>query len=81
MASDRINRQLKLGAFFHPTGHHVASWLHPSAQIDAGSNFKHYKELAQTSERAKFDFIFLADSAAVRHGNLKALHRWPQYMA
>ena len=29
------SRQMKLGAFFHPTGHHVASWLHPQAQIDA----------------------------------------------
>lgn len=81
MASGRAAEQLKLASFFHPTGHHVASWLHPGAQIDAGSNFRHYVELAQTSERAKFDFIFLADSAAVRHGNPKALRRWPQYMA
>jgi alkanesulfonate monooxygenase len=72
---------MKLGAFFHPTGHHIAAWLHPGAQIDAGSNFRHYMELAQTSERAKFHFIFLADAAAVRHGSLKALRRWPQYMA
>jgi FMN-dependent oxidoreductase (nitrilotriacetate monooxygenase family) len=81
MSSDRTQGQLKLGAFFHPTGHHIASWLHPGAQIDAGTNFKHYMELAQTAERAKFDFIFLADAAAVRHGNLQALRRWPQYMA
>jgi len=81
MSSDRTRGQLKLGAFFHPTGHHIASWLHPGAQIDAGTNFKHYMELAQTAERAKFDFIFLADAAAVRHGNLQALRRWPQYMA
>jgi FMN-dependent oxidoreductase (nitrilotriacetate monooxygenase family) len=73
--------QLALAAFFHPTGHHVASWLHPESQIDAGTNFRHYVQLAQTAERAKFDFIFLADSAAVRHGNLNALRRWPQYMA
>ena len=25
---------MKLGAFFHPTGNHVAAWLHPDAQID-----------------------------------------------
>jgi hypothetical protein len=30
---------MKLGAFFHPTGNHVAAWLHPDAQIDAGTNF------------------------------------------
>ena len=78
---DRRKGQLALAAFFHPTGHHVASWLHPESQIDAGTNFRHYVQLAQTAERAGFDFIFLADAAAVRHGNLNALRRWPQYMA
>ena len=77
----RRSGQLALAAFFHPTGHHVASWLHPESQIDAGTNFRHYVQLAQTAERAKFDFIFLADAVAVRHGNLNALRRWPQYMA
>lgn len=71
---------MRLGAFFHPTGNHVASWLHPDAQIDAGTNFQHYVQLAQTAERAKFDLMFLADSAAVRDGDLAALKRWPQYM-
>jgi hypothetical protein len=28
--------QMRLGAFFNPTGHHVASWRHPRAQADAG---------------------------------------------
>jgi N-acetyl-S-(2-succino)cysteine monooxygenase len=77
----RRSGQLALAAFFHPTGHHVASWLHPESQIDAGTNFRHYVQLAQTAEWAKFDFIFLADAVAVRHGNLNALRRWPQYMA
>ena len=72
--------KLRLGAFFHPTGNHVASWLHPDAQIDAGTNFQHYAALAQRAEAAKFDLIFLADSAAVRGGDLQALKRWPQYM-
>ncbi|MEP9379465.1 LLM class flavin-dependent oxidoreductase [Aquabacter sp. CN5-332] len=73
--------QLKLGAFFHPTGHHIASWLHPGAQIDAGTNFSHYAEMTKAAERAKFDLIFLADAVATRDGNLEALSRWPQYMA
>lgn len=81
MQRDSSRGQMKLGAFFHPTGHHVASWLHPDAQIDAGTNFRHYVELAQMSERAKFDLMFLADALAVRDGNLEALSRWPQYMA
>jgi N-acetyl-S-(2-succino)cysteine monooxygenase len=72
---------IHLGGFFHPTGNHVAAWLHPEAQIDAGVNFRHYVELAQTAEQAKFDLIFVADAAATRDGNLAALKRWPQYMA
>jgi hypothetical protein len=27
--------------FFHATGNHVAVWLYPGAQIDAGTNFRH----------------------------------------
>jgi FMN-dependent oxidoreductase (nitrilotriacetate monooxygenase family) len=73
--------QLRLGAFFHPTGNHVAAWLHPQSQIDAGTNFAHYVAIAQTAERAKFDLIFLADAAATRDGPLEVLSRWPQYMA
>lgn len=74
-------RHLCLGLLTHPTGNHVASWMHPKAQIDAGSNFSHYVELAQIAERGNFDFLFLADSLAVRGGDLEPLSRWPQYMA
>jgi hypothetical protein len=57
---------MKLGAFFHPTGNHVAAWLHPDAQIDAGTNFRHYAEITQTAERGKFDLMFVADAVATR---------------
>jgi FMN-dependent oxidoreductase (nitrilotriacetate monooxygenase family) len=77
----RRKDQMRLGAFFHPTGHHVAAWLDQGSQIDAGTNFGHYVQLAQTAEKAKFDLIFLADAIATRDGSLKALRRWPQYMA
>jgi N-acetyl-S-(2-succino)cysteine monooxygenase len=77
----RRKDKMRLGAFFHPTGNHVAAWLHPGSQIDAGTNFKHYVQLAQTAERGKFDLMFLADAIATRDGNLQALCRWPQYMA
>lgn len=80
MRAERPNEMMKLGAFFHPTGNHVAAWLHPDAQIDAGTNYQHYASLAQTAERGKFDLMFLADAVAVRDGKLAALSRWPQYM-
>jgi alkanesulfonate monooxygenase len=81
MPASRRSGHLKLGAFFHPTGNHVAAWMHPDAQIDAGMNFAHYAELARTAERAKFDLIFLADHNATREGPIEALSRAPQYMA
>ena len=81
MRTDRPNEKMKLGTFFHPTGNHVAAWMHPDSQIDAGTNFRHYAQIAQTAERGKFDLMFLADALAVRDGRLAALSRWPQYMA
>ena len=81
MGNDRRGEKLHLGAFFHPTGNHVAAWLHPDAQIDAGTNFQHYAEITQIAERGKFDLMFVADAVAVRDGKLSALKRWPQYMA
>ena len=62
-------RQFRLGAFVQATGHHVSAWRHPDAQIDAGHNFEHYKQITQTAERGLFDTIFLADSPAVWGGS------------
>ena len=61
-------RQFRLGAFIQATGHHVSAWRHPEAQIDAGHNFEHYKQITQTAERGLFDTVFLADSPAVWGG-------------
>jgi alkanesulfonate monooxygenase len=73
--------QMRLGAFFNPTGHHAASWRHPRAQADAGINFRHYVEITKTAERAKFDLVFLADNNCVRDANMEALSRSAQYIA
>jgi FMN-dependent oxidoreductase (nitrilotriacetate monooxygenase family) len=73
--------QMRLGAFFNPTGHHVASWRHPRAQADAGINFQHYAEITCTAERAKFDLVFFADNICVREANMEALSRSAQYIA
>src|SRR5205807_1965759 len=75
MDKERSSETMKLGAFFHPTGNHVAAWLHPDAQIDAGTNFRHYTEITQTAERGKFDLMFVADAVATRDGKLEALSR------
>jgi FMN-dependent oxidoreductase (nitrilotriacetate monooxygenase family) len=75
------NRQLRLGAFFHPTGHHIASWRHPDAYAPAHVDFAHYKELAQTAERGKFDLLFLADSPAMRNWPPERQSRVATYIA
>src|SRR5258708_7440 len=81
MTQGRRDEKMRLGAFFMPTGHHVASWRHPQADADAGVNFKHYVRMAQTAERAKFDMIFLQDGLAVRQAHPEALRRSAQYIA
>lgn len=60
-----IGRQMRLGAFLRPAGHHVAAWRHPSADADAGLDFSRFIRLAQIAERGLFDMLFLADTAGV----------------
>lgn len=68
-------RQMKLGMFLRPAGHHVASWRLPHAQDDAGVNLARYVELAQKAERALFDMLFVADNAAVPRGTFENMSR------
>src|SRR5262249_51263902 len=56
---------MRLGAFVHETGQHVAAWRHPGAYAEPGTNFAQAVDVARTAERGKFDLLFLADSAAV----------------
>ena len=72
---------MKLGAFFHPTGHHIASWRHPDAYAGAAVDFAHYTRLAQTAERGKFDLLFLADSPAMRNWPPERQSRVATYIA
>ena len=73
--------KMRLGAYYNPTGHHVASWRHPRAQKDASFNIKHYVEIARTAERAKFDLLFLADANATREAAVEAISRSVQFVA
>lgn len=66
---------MKLAAFLYPTGYHVAAWRHPSVPADAGVNFAHFVGLAQLAQRGRFDFVFLADSLAMRGTDMPALSR------
>ena len=53
-------RQMKLGLFLAPGGHHMAAWRHPDAYPD-GVSLKTYVRFAQIAERGLFDMLFVAD--------------------
>ena len=80
MTRDRTDK-MHIGAFFKNTGHHLASWRHPDAQPDAGINIAHYMQCAQMAEQAGFDFLFFADSSAVREAPAESLSRSSQFTA
>lgn len=65
MPQQTQRRMMHLGAFVHETGQHVAAWRHPQAHFHSGVSFADVVEVAQTAERGRFDFLFLADSAAI----------------
>jgi len=68
-------RQMRLAAFLYPTGYHVGAWRHPDVPAGAGVDIRHFIKLATLAEQACFDFLFLADSSAVRGDDLYALER------
>lgn len=71
----RRTDKIKLGAFLANSGHHVAAWRHPLAQADASQDFEHFKHIALTAERGKFDALFIADVVAVWGHHIDALSR------
>ncbi|QDX29056.1 LLM class flavin-dependent oxidoreductase [Dickeya poaceiphila] len=69
------NPMMKLGAFWYPTGYHIAAWRHPDVPANAGVNIEHCIAFAQQAEQAAFDFIFLADSLAVKGDDWNVLSK------
>jgi len=59
--------QMKLGFSIGSIGYHYAAWRLPEASPDGGLSARHYIEGAQLAERGKFDFVFIADVAAIRN--------------
>src|SRR5262245_48185721 len=55
---------MKLGLFLGGPGQHSGSWRDPAADPNAGQSLQHYVNLTQLAERAKFDFVFNADTQA-----------------
>ena len=49
MTSER--RMMRLGAFVHETGQHVAAWRHPDAYAESGTVFAQALDVARIAER------------------------------
>lgn len=56
---------IHLNVFVPTTGHHEASWLHPSTQPERLTDIAYYRETAAIAERGGFDSLFLADQLAL----------------
>ncbi|ARD47983.1 LLM class flavin-dependent oxidoreductase [Sporosarcina sp. P33] len=57
-----VRKKLKIGTMIHGVGEKISDWRHPAMPSDASVSFEFYKQQAQTSERGKFDFVFIADA-------------------
>jgi FMN-dependent oxidoreductase (nitrilotriacetate monooxygenase family) len=54
-------RMMSLGLLLHGAGSHVAGWRMPGARSDS-EDFSNFLRTAQAAERAKLDFVFVADA-------------------
>jgi FMN-dependent oxidoreductase (nitrilotriacetate monooxygenase family) len=74
------DRKMALALLATANGSHAASWLHPSTVAGGANDVDHYRHLAQTAERGKFDLFFIADTPAARTEKLDAYARFPMFM-
>lgn len=71
-------RMMKLGVLVQTGGQHIAAWRHPDGNPAAGFDLGYHQRLAATAERAKMDFLFVADVMGVRDGPVDILARSAQ---
>lgn len=56
---------MHLGSFIVTyLGHHFAAWRYPNTKTDEITQLSLYKEIAELSEKGKFDLLFIADVLA-----------------
>ncbi|GAA1759813.1 LLM class flavin-dependent oxidoreductase [Agromyces humatus] len=66
-----------LGAVLSPTSTNIAGWRHPNAVSNAGVSLKDMTRFAEEAEKAKFDFVFLADELCAPDASPGILSRDP----
>lgn len=73
-------KKIALATLVQPNGNHLAAWLAPEAQPDAGTDIAWWQRIAQIAEQGKFDLFFIADTPAVRVDNLRMWSHAPVFM-
>jgi FMN-dependent oxidoreductase (nitrilotriacetate monooxygenase family) len=58
-------RTLKLGFILHGVGRTWNDWRHPDKDVNASTSLAFYQRQAETAERGRFDFLFVADSLSI----------------
>jgi FMN-dependent oxidoreductase (nitrilotriacetate monooxygenase family) len=58
-------RHIKLGFILHGVGRTWNDWRHPDRNVNASTSLAHYRAQAETAERGRFDFLFVADSLSI----------------
>ena len=61
-----MKKQLHLGLFIYPAGHHIAGWRHPAIDPRGIASVEYYAAAARAAERGKFDLFFVGDMLAAR---------------
>jgi FMN-dependent oxidoreductase (nitrilotriacetate monooxygenase family) len=64
-----------LGMPIHAIGYHPACWLVPGVPPDGAMSLRHAVNCARIAERGTLDFVFLADTGAVRNLDNPAIAR------
>lgn len=59
------HKQIILGAFIPSAGITGSSWRHPAAQPNAFQDFEHFRQLADTLEKARFHALFFNDTVNI----------------
>ena len=60
------NRMMHIGLVMNNYGHHQGAWRLPEIEAHRGFEFDRYVTMAKTAERGLLDFLFVADSLAIR---------------
>lgn len=64
------NKQIRFGTILHGANGNMSAWRHPEAVVDASINFGFAKQVALQAERAKFDFVFVADGLYINEKSI-----------